>query len=265
MVDFAGSPEVKTGAMPVPPAPYVESPPTSAEPQIPTTITQNGQLSSSDIRKFAQIATAPVVEEEEAKTEFIAEVAEKAEEIAEERTEIVNNLHECPKCGWNLENTIYDEPTETDKDEFIRSTLGSRRFKKEFEYMGGKVAMVFRSTLRAEELAVVDTLNSEINEKRIRTPEEWTLRNRELRMAAQLESVTIGTNKQEFQAVYNSEDENANLSDKIYKLVDRRAAWPGSIQSMAIFSQEQFEALHTTLVSRTYDSDFWIGLGDSNV
>lgn len=56
----------------------------------------------------------------------------------------------CPHCGWDQKNIDPETPSDTDKLNFLQSTLGQTRFYKEYDLMGGHVKVAFR-TLTSEE------------------------------------------------------------------------------------------------------------------
>ena len=249
-VDFAANaPQMPVPAAPIPELVEEIPPPTSVG---NTEVRMNGELSSADLAQFGA-AAGPAEPEPEPEPE--------KEEVDEDITGL--ELHQCPKCGWNLDNSPEPEVTDEDKNEFIRSILGERRFCKEYEFFDGRVKVNLRSPLRGETAGILVILQEDVAEHTIQTPEEWQLRNRELSLSTALVSVKVEDKLHTFEEIavgLNSEKLRAALQEA----AGRRAAWPESITSMVIYAQAQFESTHTTLLARTYDSDFWVGLTDSN-
>lgn len=255
VVDFAAE-----GGMPVPPPPdetETEISPTPEKPK-PAQVSMNGQLSAKDMEDFGRAAAGPAPAPEP-EVEAEPEVTPKA--VEEDMTTMPPPA--CPKCGWERGKAVLAEPTEEDKREFVRSTLGGRRFRKEYSFFDGQVRIMFRSALRGETQALSEVLTKDIDDRKLLSPQEWHARRRELMLSIILESVTVAGKLQDFPEIGGCALEEEQARRSLEASMASRAGWPESIVGMVLYSQTQFEDLHQTLVARTYDADFWYGLTDS--
>lgn len=266
VVDFTeipgGEPEA---AMPVPLAPTEESPPTSEETQPaerpPQPVVANGEISDEDMKSFARAAVGPPKPEPEAKPAAEPEPKEETREVSDSGM----GLEKCPKCGWQLELDTVPEPEDDDKQEFVRSVLGPRRFRKRYTYFDGKVQIAFRSALTADEEGITRLLNKEIEADKLHTREELRLRWEKLRLSYVLESVEIDGTPVKFEEIKQADviDDCDEEFEQVLKHIKTRGKWPTSIQTMITYTLDVFDGLYTTLIARTYDPDFWKGLTDS--
>lgn len=250
-VDFAAE-----SGMPVPPPPD-EQPEISPVPEKQAdTVVMNGQISAQDLADFGRAAAgAPPAPEPETEEEV----------TPKPKTESLSTMPPpaCPKCGWEQDKPVKSAPSEDDRREFVRSTLGERRFRKEYPFFDGQVRIRFRSALRGETQALSEVLTKDIDEQRLLSPQEWHTRRRELMLSIILESIDVAGKLQEFPEIGGCKIDEEQARRSLEASMAARAHWPESIVGMVIYSQTEFEDLHQTLVARTYDADFWHGLTDS--
>jgi hypothetical protein len=73
-----------------------------------------------------------------------------------DKEEREKTTHSCPRCGWDIRNTIIEEITEENTREFVRSLFssGKKRYSKEFSIAGGQITFEFR-TIRPSEMEVI--------------------------------------------------------------------------------------------------------------
>ncbi len=101
----------------------------------------------------------------------------------------------CPRCGWDMRQKFEVEVTDNDKQEFLASTLGGRRFQRRFDIFGGKLVLVFRSMLAEENRLIMRQLVLDQASQDIVTEDEWFLRLMEYRLACSLELMLDGNGK----------------------------------------------------------------------
>ncbi len=73
----------------------------------------------------------------------------------------------CSHCGWDTNNPDNIEITALDKQLFVASILGQKRFTKEFKLFGGKLKVVFRSITTKEMDLVIQQLTKDWNDGKI--------------------------------------------------------------------------------------------------
>jgi len=214
----------------------------------------NDGLSAEDISKFGDLAAGP---------EKVDEPEEPEEEVGPDLEEVSGfaSVHTaCQKCGWPADKTVAAVPTDSDKQEFIRSVLGSRRYKKTYGYFDDEVRIGMRSLLKAERELILSILTDMVDDGTISSPEDWRVRYTEAELTAVVEFVSVGGSRKDFEEMPLDKDKFKAMSkDKLEVMGE----WPESIYGMVLNSQQQFNSSHSTMVARTYDPDFWKGLTDS--
>lgn len=101
----------------------------------------------------------------------------------------------CPRCGWDMRMKYDVEVTEEDKQSFIAILLGNARFKKKYEFLGGKFVVTLRSLLADENIAIHQQLVVDHKAGELPSENEWFLRMFEYRIACSLDSVYEGDGK----------------------------------------------------------------------
>jgi hypothetical protein len=98
----------------------------------------------------------------------------------------------CPRCGWDMRQKFEVEITDRDKEDFLATMLGNSRFRKEYELMGGKLKVVFRSVLAEENKLIYRQLLIDQQESRVSSEAEWVNQLMDYRLVCSLESITTG-------------------------------------------------------------------------
>lgn len=73
----------------------------------------------------------------------------------------------CRHCGWPVEDHSGTDPTSADKQVFVASILGQKRFVKTYSLMGGAYTLVFRSLTTSESDLVIKQLVKDWNDGKI--------------------------------------------------------------------------------------------------
>lgn len=119
------------------------------------------------------------------------------EKPAEPELPVVPKLEEalvpafCPRCNWDTRQKYETEITPADKELFLVTILGDKRFEKSFELFKGKYDVTFRSLLAEETKTIhrqltIDQKNGEFN-----SDTEWFLRFFEYRLACSIRRVIV--------------------------------------------------------------------------
>lgn len=84
-------------------------------------------------------------------------------------------------------------PTDEDKQNFLRSVLGNKRYTKTYELFGGAIGVTMVELTPAEEDTVFSVLAGAQAEKKIVTEDDWTLGFERLRMAYSVTNIRYGS------------------------------------------------------------------------
>lgn len=101
----------------------------------------------------------------------------------------------CPRCGWDMRQKFDIVPTDLDKEDFVATTLGNTRFKRDYKLMGGKMTIAFKTILAEENKMIHRQLVLDQDAKKIVTEAEWFVQMMEYRMALSLDYITNGEGK----------------------------------------------------------------------
>jgi len=167
----------------------------------------------------------------------------------------------CPRCGWDLSKDVLDEPTEADKLEFVESLLGSRRFMRPVNFIGGKIEATYRTVTVEEEDAINDYINGKIDRESIRNPEDWQLWYTRCRLVMMLDTLTLGTSRKKFKEVNAANFPPVeSIKDDIplqRALREVPTKWPVTIHAMLIQGMITVDNIYSILMSRINDPNFW--------
>lgn len=173
-------------------------------------------------------------------------------------------VKDCPRCGWDVRKRSVEEATSDDKLAFVESLLGSTRFYKNYEMLGGRIAVRFRSLNVTEEDMISNFLREETDAKRIQLKEEWLTWFARCRLVLMLEQLTLDETTTKFPAVdlasYPVLGVIKDDSPMRHALRVVPAKWPMSFHAVLAQLLGRFDELHRLLVSRLYDENFWEGL-----
>jgi len=210
-------------------------------------------LNSADIEAFSKLA-GPSAEVKVEEVEEEVEGIEKEAEAIEEDTI-------CNRCGYNLSiSNDLSNPTESDKEEFIRSILGSRPFEWKTYCLNDKMSIRFQSITTEEEKRVNELLSKRIEDKKITTMLEWENEREEFRLTLMLKEITLGNDVKSFDKLDISTED---FGVSILKRVNEIDKYPEAISGVVNLSFRKFNDLYTKLTARSFDADFWKGLQDS--
>lgn len=97
----------------------------------------------------------------------------------------------CPRCDWDLRQKYEVETTPADREAFMVSILGDKRFEKSFSVFNDQYEVTFRTLLAEENKTIhrqltIDQKNGEFN-----SDTEWFLRFFEYRLACSISRVLV--------------------------------------------------------------------------
>jgi len=175
----------------------------------------------------------------------------------------------CPRCLWNMEATFEANPTDRDRQKFMAAMLGSTRFTKSYDIMGGTMRLSFRSLLSKESDLVFKQLNCDAIKEVITGDGDYFLRLEQYRTLCALEAVANadGVNIIEIPPVYEIEwdgDDSAGVIDNT-RLHDL-AGWfnaeitSESLRHITYQHYRQFQRLVEALETQAAEPDFWKGI-----
>jgi predicted Zn-ribbon and HTH transcriptional regulator len=182
----------------------------------------------------------------------------------------------CRNCGHSPEGDPV-EVTEIDKEEFVRSLLGKRPFRKTYDMFGGKMKITFRIRTMVENDLIAEQCNLEIEDGRIPTTglglanQIYHIRLRRLQIAVslfrveptipnELPSVNTPEGKKAYPTEYRDYEDG---SRKMFKNAVGVAHdtifndWPEPIFAMAFKLYGLFEQTYVRLMEQSVSPDFW--------
>lgn len=252
LTEFAGAETPPPAPGPAQPTPTVaKQEPDAAPPSVQsTTPVQEQQGNEADVEQMKE-AVFGKVEQPEEEDEYKKGEGEDKETLFEPK--------QCPKCGWNLNDPIY-EPTDEDRLEFMESLLGNRRFVRRAEFMGGKIKATYRTVLVKEEDAITEYLNEKLDRKTIQSETEWMVGYHRARLVVMLQEIEIGGKSKKYDTIAMWAENEDNLVEGLKKAEEKVAKdWPLSLHGILIQGMEETNKVYSTLMSRAYDPNFWEG------
>lgn len=96
----------------------------------------------------------------------------------------------CQRCGYDNRQKFDIQVTDLDKQDFLAAVLGNKRFKRDFELMGGNLVLTFRTPLADENKLLHRQLVFDQHAGRVVTEAEWFTQMIEYRMAVSLDKIS---------------------------------------------------------------------------
>ena len=142
---------------------------------------QLGDLASLDAKPVAHqgIPEAPVISEEvrEAAEADLKEVEDERTKEAVEQLEALHAVLADEEPEEEIRDTVEEdaEPTDEDKQNFLRSVLGDKPYTREYPLFGGTYVVELTDLTAKEEDSIFTELKKDQLHKRITTEEDWEL------------------------------------------------------------------------------------------
>lgn len=174
----------------------------------------------------------------------------------------------CPRCGWDMRQKFEVEITDRDKEDFLATMLGNSRFRKEYELMGGKLKVVFRSVLAEENKLIYRQLLLDQQEGRVSSEAEWINQLMDYRLACSLESITTSKGIPlaiipELQAVPFEADKKRPLATALeVQLAEMNKTTLAQEVTRRLINLHlrQFQRLVEAMEAMTLEPSFWEGI-----
>lgn len=175
----------------------------------------------------------------------------------------------CPRCGWDMAQKYDVEVTENDKEDFLITVLGGGRFKRDYELMGGKMILRFRSMLADENFLVQRQLLLDQNENGILSEAEWFVKLFEYRMACSLEAVYDANKKpimlvpelHEFKVESKPDKPNQTPLVAARDYVHSKVLAHEVTRRLAAAHLRRFQRLVESMEAMALEPSFWNGIG----
>lgn len=100
----------------------------------------------------------------------------------------------CPRCLWPVAESFDLKPTSEDKQAFLASILGTSRFQKKYEILGGNAIIYYRSLTTDETASIQYQLGCDIRNGNIHGDGEFLAWLLEYRLIASVSQIDIGGN-----------------------------------------------------------------------
>ncbi len=160
------------------------------------------QQPQSEVIDDRATAAEPVVAEkvEEAKQQVESVEQQPAAPVTTTPTEAVDSgvqkamVTNCPRCLWPLDQAFDLKPTNEDKQSFLASILGTSRFQKKYEILGGHAVIYYRSLTTEEAATIQYQLGCDIRNGNIHGDGEFLAWLMEYRLVASVSQIDIGKN-----------------------------------------------------------------------
>jgi hypothetical protein len=177
----------------------------------------------------------------------------------------------CPRCGWDMQQKYDVEVTDSDKEDFLVTILGGSRFTRNFELLGGKLVLQFRSMLADENFDVQRQLLLDQNDGLILSEAEWFLRMFEYRMACSLAAVYDANGKplvivpqlSDFKLELKSAPDKPNQTALpiAREFVHTKALAHEVTRRLAASQLRKFQRLVEAMEAMALEPSFWNGIG----
>lgn len=170
----------------------------------------------------------------------------------------------CPRCGWNTAIRPVIEITDEDKQEFIRSTIGGRRFTKKFKRLDDQVVIEFRTPMSSETDKILRQLSYDTDQKRITNDVEFMVMHARYRLIVTLKSLVIGDKPEslgelaELEPTYKTDGDYKNdptILRLLYKRVTEK--WGEPLYNIIMLASQQFQREYDVLTQRAPDENFY--------
>lgn len=103
-------------------------------------------------------------------------------------------MSNCPRCLWPLSQSFDLKVTSEDKQVFLASILGTSRFQKKYDILGGNAVIYYRSLTTNEAAAIQYQLGCDIRNGNIHGDGEFLAWLMEYRLVASVSRIDIGKN-----------------------------------------------------------------------
>ena len=169
----------------------------------------------------------------------------------------------CPRCGWDVHIPHDVKITDLDKEDFLVSVLGNKRFYKTYDLFGGRMVVRFRSVTADENAQIYRQIALDQQNGVIETRGEWVVKLLDYRMACALAQVTDRDGKilhafPELPGAPTGKDQTNILSQ--YDLLAQTVLAQEATRRLLCLHLRDFCRLTEALEAMALDSNFWKGI-----
>lgn len=178
----------------------------------------------------------------------------------------IPEIHNCPRCMWDLKQPYTVEPTEADKQLFMAAVLGAQRFTKTIAVMGGNLQITYRSLLSTETDLVFRQLAHDMRQNRLVDDTSYFMLLQTYRLLMSVARIQDGIGRVLVEMPPAGELEIEDLEGEptiLRKLNDwfnENVAPMESTRRIIVQHQHAFQRLVEALEVMTSEADFWIGI-----
>ena len=211
------------------------------------------KLSAVD-EKFKAMEAKAIEAEKTAKAAETQEPAEQAN-VADEV---------CTRCGYRKGTPIYEDPTDLDKQEFLRAVATGDRFRKVYKTLGDRVSVTFRSRTMQEN----DMLSLQFNRRFTSNgidPSTLAMYSTRMGLLLCIERLEIKKDPVNLLTIYPEVSENAyppespaDISSVLERADKKILSGKAEFMFAMLFKEYlKFNVLTETLLAKAVNADFW--------
>jgi hypothetical protein len=179
-----------------------------------------------------------------------------------------NPVH-CPRCLWRTDIPFTAEPTERDRQVFMASLLGTNRFTKTYDIMGGNMKVSFRSLLSKEVDLVFKQLNCDATNGVITGDGDFFLRMEQYRTLCSVSRIADASNTPQieiaplFELDWPGDDSGKVENTRLKDLADwfNEEISNESLRRVLYQHYREFQRLVEAMEAQTAEPNFWKGIG----
>ena len=182
----------------------------------------------------------------------------------------------CPRCGWDQIHREIAQPSNADKQCFMRSILGRKRYEKEYSLIDNTLKVTFRALSPEETDLVLNQLRADgipsddpmLETTRTMSAMELLVAHNQYRMVCSLKRIDTGADKLDFDPVCpvsftvitadekQNEGDRTVLPSKLKDLMEKLGSEP--LFNILLNQSQLFHREVDILVQRANDPDFWL-------
>jgi len=178
----------------------------------------------------------------------------------------IPEIHNCPRCMWDLKQPFTVEPTEADKQLFVAAILGAQRFIKTISVMGGNLQITYRSLLSTETDLVFRQLAYDMRQNRLTDDASYFMLLQTYRLLMSVASIQDGIGRVLVEIPPAAElgiddlEGEPTILRKLNNWFNENVAPMESTRRIIVQHQHAFQRLVEALEVMTAEADFWTGI-----
>lgn len=171
----------------------------------------------------------------------------------------------CTHCGWPVNQCDLTDPTKLDKQIFVASILGQKRFYKTYELLGGQLRVTFRSLTIQENDIVIVQLVEDWNSGKLSGPAHSVAEATKYQLAMSLHSIETSVGPITLPTLDDYEYDAASLGKNtilpdIVTYVNEKALINEPLRRIVSKAYGHFIETVSKLEAMAETSDFWLAI-----